>query len=401
MTTAPSPHTGTGLAQADVPDDLVTLKSIAQRVLWLSTPMIHHAKRVRRNPAGLKVGGHQASCASIVQIMTSLWFEQLQPGGRESVKPHASPVLHGINYRLDESTVTTLRALGGLQSFEPTEGPRDRRLLHRLGGHRGDRPDLGAMARRYAQTTTGGAGTRRQYSLVGGAKLDEDAEWRAILDPGIAELWDVVWIIDLNRQSLDRMGGWGLTRVRTWVAVRNSVLAGSYRRGRTTVRHPGGSRRDDRRLPDRALVLGQCAPYGPSPRPVRQQSRHLGHGALLGYSSSAASHQRDRTRRHRHQHGHPLQPPGQSPTSCLTRSSVRSVPTAGWDNLALGRRGAGHKDLVDRGEQRADVALIAQPVLDEGPSTLRAPTRSTRVGLAVGKGLGSEPLMVRPAHCSG
>lgn len=98
--------------------DRATLDAIAKRVLWTSTAMIHHANRVRPNPSGLKVGGHQASCASMVHIMTSLWFGQLRPGDRVSVKPHASPVLHSINYLLgdlDERYMPTLREYGGLQ----------------------------------------------------------------------------------------------------------------------------------------------------------------------------------------------------------------------------------------------------------------------------------------------
>ena len=79
-----------------------SLAEIEKRVLWLSTAMIHHANRVRPNPSGLKVGGHQASCASMVSIMTSLWFGQLRSGDRVSVKPRAAPVLHGINYLLGE-----------------------------------------------------------------------------------------------------------------------------------------------------------------------------------------------------------------------------------------------------------------------------------------------------------
>ena len=71
-------------------------------MLWLSTAIIDHANRVRPNPAGLKVGGHQASSASMVSIMTSLWFGQLGAEDRVSVKPHASPVLHAINYLLGE-----------------------------------------------------------------------------------------------------------------------------------------------------------------------------------------------------------------------------------------------------------------------------------------------------------
>ena len=70
--------------------DLRTLKAVEDRVLWLSTAIIDHANRVRPNPTGLKVGGHQASSASMVSIMTSLWFTHLRPGDRVSVKPHAS-----------------------------------------------------------------------------------------------------------------------------------------------------------------------------------------------------------------------------------------------------------------------------------------------------------------------
>lgn len=189
-------------------DDALLLE-IEQQVLWLSTAIVHHANRVRPNPSGLKVGGHQASCASMVSIMTELWFEQLQPGDRVSVKPHASPVLHAINYllgELDESYLSTLREFGGLQSY-PSRSKDPDRVDYSTGsvGIGATAPIWGAMARRYVQTTTGGAGTGRQYSLVGDAELDEGAVWEAILDPGIIELGEVVWIVDLNRQSLDRV----------------------------------------------------------------------------------------------------------------------------------------------------------------------------------------------------
>lgn len=72
--------------------DLHALAEVEHRTLWLSTAMIHHANRVRTNTSGLKVGGHQASCASMATIMTALWFTALRPGDRVSVKPHASPV---------------------------------------------------------------------------------------------------------------------------------------------------------------------------------------------------------------------------------------------------------------------------------------------------------------------
>ncbi|ASR05285.1 transketolase-like TK C-terminal-containing protein [Gordonia rubripertincta] len=200
----PAPPTLGGAAP-----EQAALESIQQHVLWLSTSMIHHANRVRPNPSGLKVGGHQASCASMVSIMTSLWFEHLRPGDRVSVKPHASPVLHSINYllgQLDEKYLTTLREFGGLQSY-PSRSKDPDTVDYSTGsvGIGATAPIWGAMARRYVDTHVGDTGRGRQYSLVGDAELDEGAVWEAILDPGIADLGEVVWIVDLNRQSLDRV----------------------------------------------------------------------------------------------------------------------------------------------------------------------------------------------------
>ncbi len=156
-----------------------TLREIEDRVLWLSTSIIHHANRVRPNPTGLKVGGHQASCASMTSIMTSLWFEQLQPGDRVSVKPHASPVLHGINYllgELDQKYMTTLREFGGLQSY-PSRSKDPDPVDYSTGsvGIGATAPIWGTIARRYVDTQIGAAEQGRQYSLVGDAELDEGA----------------------------------------------------------------------------------------------------------------------------------------------------------------------------------------------------------------------------------
>ena len=68
------------------------LRQIQDRVLWLSMQMVHYANNVRHSPDG-KVGGHQASSASVVTIMTSLYFDYMRGGDRISVKPHASPSL--------------------------------------------------------------------------------------------------------------------------------------------------------------------------------------------------------------------------------------------------------------------------------------------------------------------
>ncbi|MCX0269144.1 pyruvate dehydrogenase [Nocardia zapadnayensis] len=185
------------------------LREIEDRVLWLSTSIIHHANRVRPNPTGLKVGGHQASCASMVSIMTSLWFEQLTADDRVSVKPHASPVLHSINYllgELDPRYLTTLREFGGLQSY-PSRAKDPDPVDYSTGsvGIGATAPIWGAIARRYVDTQVGPAGKGRQYSLVGDAELDEGAVWEAILDSSVSDLGEIVWIVDLNRQSLDRV----------------------------------------------------------------------------------------------------------------------------------------------------------------------------------------------------
>jgi pyruvate dehydrogenase E1 component len=189
------------------------LTEIERRVLWLSAAIVHYANRVRPNPSGLKVGGHQASSASLVSIMTSLWFRHLRPADRVSVKPHASPVLHAVNYllgELDEKYLTTLREFGGLQSY-PSRAKDPDPVDYSTGsvGIGATATVWGAVARRYVGGMPGAepgrAGAGRQYSLVGDAELDEGAVWEAILDPAVSELGELVWIVDLNRQSLDRV----------------------------------------------------------------------------------------------------------------------------------------------------------------------------------------------------
>lgn len=114
-----SQQTVTNVTNAGAPP-LQTLEGIQRRVLWLAMRMIDYANRERPNPDAVKVGGHQASSASVVSLMTAMYFHWLKSGDRVSVKPHASPVLHSINYllgRLDREYMTTLRDFGGLQSY--------------------------------------------------------------------------------------------------------------------------------------------------------------------------------------------------------------------------------------------------------------------------------------------
>jgi pyruvate dehydrogenase complex dehydrogenase (E1) component len=118
MTATTEPTTPSAPRPTD-PDEMV-LQQIARRVLWLSAAIVDAANAGRPNDSGVKVGGHQASSASMVDIMVALWFAELTELDRVSVKPHASPVLHAINYLLgdlDESYLPTLRAKGGLQSY--------------------------------------------------------------------------------------------------------------------------------------------------------------------------------------------------------------------------------------------------------------------------------------------
>ena len=205
--------TSTGITSAPARQptpDLGTLQSVERRVLWLATAIVHHANRVRENRSGVKVGGHQASSASMVSLMTALWFSELRAEDRVSVKPHASPVLHAINHllgRLDRRYLETLRALGGLQSYPSrTKDPDPVDYSTGSVGIGATAPIWGAIARRYLEHHRFEAPPRgRQIALLGDAELDEGAVWEAIADPWVARLGEVLWVVDLNRQSLDRV----------------------------------------------------------------------------------------------------------------------------------------------------------------------------------------------------
>ncbi len=191
------------------PVELAVLDGVQRRVLWLAAAIVHHANHVRPNRSGVKVGGHQASSASMVSLMTALWFAFLEAPDRVSVKPHASPVLHAINYllgRLDREYLTTLREYGGLQSY-PSRAKDPDPVDYSTGsvGIGATAPIWGALAHRYVaghfDVPVGG----RQIALIGDAELDEGACWEAIADPMVEGLGEVLWVVDLNRQSLDRV----------------------------------------------------------------------------------------------------------------------------------------------------------------------------------------------------
>ena len=208
--TGPGPSVNDRPLSAGATLDQDVLDSIAQRVLWTATAIIDAANRGRPNASGVKVGGHQASSASMVGIMTSLWFSELTAQDRVSVKPHASPVLHAINYllgELDERYLGTLRAKDGLQSYPSRlKDPDTVDFSTGSVGIGATAPLWAAMSHRYLRDqfpATPKAG--RFISLLGDAELDEGAVWEAITDPGARQLGELLWIVDLNRQSLDRV----------------------------------------------------------------------------------------------------------------------------------------------------------------------------------------------------
>jgi pyruvate dehydrogenase E1 component len=201
-TTATSPR-----AELDL--SFETLDAVQRRVLWLAVSMVHHANRVREVASGVKVGGHQASSASMVSIMTALYFAYLRAEDRVSVKPHAAPVLHAINYllgRLDRRYLTELRAYGGLQSYPSRlKDPDPVDFSTGSVGIGATSTVWSAMSNRYLVDHFDVAPSGRHIALVGDAELDEGAIWECLVDPMVARLGEVLWVIDINRQSLDRV----------------------------------------------------------------------------------------------------------------------------------------------------------------------------------------------------
>ncbi len=189
--------------------DVRTLAAIERRVLWLAVRIVDYANRERPRGDPLKVGGHQASSASMVSLMTALWLADLEGRDRVSVKPHASPVLHALEYllgRLDRSYLTRLRDFGGLQSYPSrTKDPFPVDYSTGSVGLGSAAPLFGALADRYVDTHFGSSTGGRFISLLGDAELDEGNIWEALAEPLARHLGNVLWIVDLNRQSLDRV----------------------------------------------------------------------------------------------------------------------------------------------------------------------------------------------------
>ncbi len=187
--------------------DLAALRTIEQRVLWLATRIVDAANR--RGDSDIKVGGHQASSASMVSIMTALWFAHIGGDDKVAVKPHASPVYHAIKYltgELDRSYLTTLRQRGGLQAYPSrTKDPDVSDFSTGSVGLGAVAPLFSALTRRYVELHFGERPAARFVALVGDAELDEGNVWEAIADPTTKGLGNFTMVVDLNRQSLDRV----------------------------------------------------------------------------------------------------------------------------------------------------------------------------------------------------
>lgn len=188
--------------------ELDLLDRIQRKVLWLATWMVHHAN-ARPSPDGSKVGGHQASSASSVSLLTALYFKALRPDDVVAVKAHASPAFYAIQYlrgRLDASALRELRSFGGLQAYPSRrKNPEIVDLSTGSMGLGAVAATFGALGARYLADHGGDGTPARFIVMVGDAELDEGNVGEALAEESVARLLNVLWIVDLNRQSLDRV----------------------------------------------------------------------------------------------------------------------------------------------------------------------------------------------------
>src|SRR5262245_20552812 len=171
--------------------------------------MVHHANSGRLNPDRTKVGGHQASSSSVVTLMTALYFKALRPGDVVAVKAHGSPVFYAIEYlrgRLTVDHLKSLRQFGGLQAYPSRrKNPEIVELATGSMGLGAVTATFAALSARYLRDHFGAKQPERFIAMVGDAELDEGNVWEALGEEAVRELGEVLWIVDLNRQSLDRI----------------------------------------------------------------------------------------------------------------------------------------------------------------------------------------------------
>lgn len=194
--------------------DVKMLSALEKKVLWLAAWTIHNANHLRENTDGLKVGGHQASSASVATIMTALYFSVLRPEDRVAVKPHASPVFHAIQYLLGNQTRDKLewfRAFGGAQSYPSrTKDIDDVDFSTGSVGLGVAQTLFASLVQDYLRARDESFAEGRMVALIGDAEMDEGNIFEALLEGwkhGLRNCW---WIVDYNRQSLDAVVREGL-----------------------------------------------------------------------------------------------------------------------------------------------------------------------------------------------
>jgi len=185
------------------------LKTVEQRLLWLSHWMIHNANHLRPNTDGIKVGGHQASSASMVSILTALYFSALRPGDRVAVKPHAGPVFHAMHYlmgNLPREKMENFRGYGGVQSYPSrTKDTDDVDFSTGSVGLGVAVTAFASIVQDYIASKSWGREVTpsRMIALMGDAEIDEGNIHECLQEGWKHDLRNVWWVIDYNRQSLD------------------------------------------------------------------------------------------------------------------------------------------------------------------------------------------------------
>lgn len=190
------------------PEDMIHLEILHRRLLWLSCWTIHNANHLRSKDEGdVKVGGHQASSASMAAIMTALYFHALRPEDRVAVKPHAGPVFHAIQYLMGNLPLEKLqnfRGFGGVQSYPSrTKDVDDVDFSTGSVGLGAAMPVFASLVQDYLQGHGRSAPLGRMVALIGDAELDEGNIYEALQEGWKHDLRNVWWVIDYNRQSLD------------------------------------------------------------------------------------------------------------------------------------------------------------------------------------------------------
>ena len=197
-------------AEAAEGDRLACLVALERKALWLSTWMIHNANHLRPSRDGLKVGGHQASSASVATLMTALYLDVLRPQDRVAVKPHAAPIFHALQYLLGRQSRDKLerfRALGGAQSYPSRT--KDGDIVDFSTGSVGLGVGVTLFASlvqdylRLKRLLPADEPPGRMIALAGDAELDEGNIFEALLEGWKHDVRNLWWIIDYNRQSLD------------------------------------------------------------------------------------------------------------------------------------------------------------------------------------------------------